>query len=124
MPLFAVRLLGERCAVLLGGQPATGGLAAQVIMTRPASRGGFRDQARTIPWSEDTITKVWSSTKTVTSLAALMLVGRGGLGGDAPGAGSGPGSAAEGKQDVLAPPLMSHASGLAQPAVVEDLYDW
>src|SRR5271157_1868615 len=24
--------------------------------------GGFRDQARTIPWSQDTITNVWSST--------------------------------------------------------------
>jgi CubicO group peptidase (beta-lactamase class C family) len=35
--------------------------------------GGFCDQARTIPWSEHTITNVWSSTKTVTSLAALML---------------------------------------------------
>ena len=42
--------------------------------------GGFRDQARTVPWSHDTITNVWSSTKTVTSLAALILVDRGELG--------------------------------------------
>ena len=41
--------------------------------------GGFRDQARTVPWDEHTITNVWSSTKTVTSLAALMLVDRGEL---------------------------------------------
>ena len=46
--------------------------------------GGFRDQARTVPWSRDTITNVWSSTKTVTSLAALMLVDRGELDVDAP----------------------------------------
>ena len=39
--------------------------------------GGFCDGARTVPWSEQTITNVWSSTKTVTSLAALMLVDRG-----------------------------------------------
>ncbi len=32
--------------------------------------GGWRDQARTTPWTEDTIVNVWSTTKTVTSLAA------------------------------------------------------
>jgi CubicO group peptidase (beta-lactamase class C family) len=46
--------------------------------------GGFCDEARTMPWSEHTITNVWSSTKTVTSLAALMLVDRGELHVDAP----------------------------------------
>src|SRR3954454_8534850 len=39
--------------------------------------GGWRDAARSAPWSEDTITNVWSTTKTVTNLAALMLVDRG-----------------------------------------------
>ena len=63
--------------------------------------GGFRDQARTIPWSEDTITNVWSSTKTVTSLAALMLVDRGELDVDAPVARYWPEFGAAGKQDVL-----------------------
>src|ERR1019366_6926845 len=79
------------------------------------------------PWSEDTITNVWSSTKTVTSPAALMLVDRGELDVDAPVARYWPEFAAEGKQDVLAPPLLSPAPGvpgLDQPAVVEDLYDW
>src|SRR2546427_479865 len=46
--------------------------------------GGFRDEARTTPWDEHTITNVWSSTKTVTSLAALMLVDRGELDVDQP----------------------------------------
>ncbi len=41
--------------------------------------GGFRDEARTAPWTRDTITNVWSTTKTVTNLAALMLVDRGEL---------------------------------------------
>ena len=89
--------------------------------------GGFRDQDRTVPWTEDTITNVWSTTKTVTSLAALMLVDRGELDVDAPVARYWPEFAAGGKQDVLVRHLMSHSSGVSgldQPAVVEDLYDW
>ena len=89
--------------------------------------GGFCDEARTVPWSEQTITNVWSSTKTVTSLAALMLVDRGELDVDAPVARYWPEFAAQGKQDILVRHVMSHASGvsgLEQPAVPEDLYDW
>ena len=89
--------------------------------------GGFRDQARTVPWDEHTITNVWSSTKTVTSLAALMLVDRGELDVDAPVGRYWPEFAAQGKQDVLVRHVMSHASGVSgldQPAVTEDLYDW
>ena len=89
--------------------------------------GGFRDEARTIPWTQDTITNVWSTTKTVTSLAALMLVERGQLDVDAPVSAYWPEFAANGKQDVLVRHLMSHTSGVSgldQPAVVEDLYDW
>jgi CubicO group peptidase (beta-lactamase class C family) len=89
--------------------------------------GGHRDEARTQPWERDTITNVWSTTKTVTSLAALMLVDRGDLDVDAPVARYWPEFAAAGKQDVLVRNLMGHTSGvsgLEQPAVVEDLYDW
>lgn len=89
--------------------------------------GGFRDQAGTVPWDEHTITNVWSSTKTVTSLAALILADRGELDVDAPVATYWPEFAANGKQDVLVRHLMSHSSGVSgldQPAVVEDLYDW
>src|SRR2546429_2700696 len=89
--------------------------------------GGFRDEAGTIPWDEHTITNVWSSTKTVTSLAALMLVDRGELDVDQPVAKYWPEFAANGKQDVLVRHVMSHASGVSgldQPATVEVLYDW
>jgi CubicO group peptidase (beta-lactamase class C family) len=89
--------------------------------------GGFCDRARTAPWTERTITNVWSSTKTVTSLAALMLADRGELDLDAPVARYWPEFAAGGKEGVLIRHLMSHSSGvsgLEQPAVVEDLYDW
>jgi CubicO group peptidase (beta-lactamase class C family) len=89
--------------------------------------GGFRDQEQTVPWDEHTITNVWSSTKTVTSLAALTLVERGQLDVDAPVARYWPQFAANGKEGVLVRHLMSHSSGvsgLEQPAKVEDLYDW
>jgi CubicO group peptidase (beta-lactamase class C family) len=89
--------------------------------------GGHADEDRTKPWERDTITNVWSTTKTVTSLAALMLVDRGELDVDAPVARYWPEFAAAGKQDVLVRHLLSHTSGVSgldQPAVVEDLYDW
>jgi CubicO group peptidase (beta-lactamase class C family) len=89
--------------------------------------GGYADSDRTKPWERDTITNVWSTTKTVTSLAALMLVDRGELDVDAPVARYWPEFAAAGKEDVLVRHVMSHTSGVSgldQPAVVEDLYDW
>ena len=75
--------------------------------------GGYRDEARTQPWEHDTITNVWSTTKTVTSLAALMLVDRGELDVDAPVARYWPEFAAAGKQDVLVRHLLSHTSGVS-----------
>ena len=41
--------------------------------------GGFVDQAHSAPWEQDTITNVWSTTKTMTFLCALMLADRGEL---------------------------------------------
>src|SRR5271157_5620957 len=41
--------------------------------------GGWADEARTVPWTENTITCVFSTTKTMTSLAALVLVDHGEL---------------------------------------------
>jgi CubicO group peptidase (beta-lactamase class C family) len=89
--------------------------------------GGFRDQARTEPWDEHTITNVWSTTKTVTSLAALVLVDRGELDVHAPVARYWPEFGAGGKETVEVRHLLAHTSGLSgleQPATVEDLYDW
>jgi CubicO group peptidase (beta-lactamase class C family) len=88
--------------------------------------GGFRDQAQSLTWDEHTITNVWSTTKTVTSLAALMLVDRGDLDVHAPVAKYWPEFAANGKEHVEVRHLLSHTSGvsgLEQPAAVEDLYD-
>jgi CubicO group peptidase (beta-lactamase class C family) len=41
--------------------------------------GGWADEARTAPWTENTIANVFSTTKAMTSLAALVLVDRGEL---------------------------------------------
>jgi CubicO group peptidase (beta-lactamase class C family) len=89
--------------------------------------GGFRDEARTQEWDEHTITNVWSTTKTVTSLAALMLADRGQLDVHATVGTYWPEFAVNGKQDVEVRHLLSHSSGVSgldQPAAVEDLYDW
>ncbi|MFJ2902247.1 serine hydrolase domain-containing protein [Streptomyces sp. NPDC087212] len=88
--------------------------------------GGHRDAARTRPWRRDTITNVWSITKTVTSLAALLLVDAGELDVYAPVARYWPEFAANGKQDVEVRHLLSHTSGVSgldHPARLEDLYD-
>ena len=88
--------------------------------------GGHVDAAKTVAWGEDTIVNVWSSTKTVTSLAALMVADRGVLDLDAPVATYWPEFAANGKENVLVRHLLSHTSGVAgwqDPMTVEDLYD-
>jgi CubicO group peptidase (beta-lactamase class C family) len=88
--------------------------------------GGFADEARTRPWERDTIVNVWSTTKTVTSLAVLMLADRGLVDLDAPVARYWPEFAQQGKDGVLVRHLMSHTSGLAgwnAPFTIPDLYD-
>ena len=89
--------------------------------------GGFRDEARTTPWTEDTIVNVWSTTKCVLSLAALMLVEQGELDLDAPVGDYWPEFSAKGKKGVLVRHIMSHTSGVPaweQPFSIRDMYDW
>ncbi len=89
--------------------------------------GGWRDLGRTLPWAEDTIANIWSGTKTITSLAVLMLVDRGQLDPFAPVAEYWPEFAANGKQAVEVRHLLSHTSGVAgwePPFTLEDFYDW
>ncbi|KOG90214.1 EstA family serine hydrolase [Streptomyces varsoviensis] len=89
--------------------------------------GGFADRARTRPWTRDTVVNMWSSTKTVTSLAALMLVDRGALDVHAPVAAYWPEFAAGGKEDIEVRHLLAHTSGLSgweRPFSIEDMYDW
>src|SRR5262245_780610 len=89
--------------------------------------GGWADEARTVPWTEHTITNVFSTTKSMTSLAALVLVDRGQLDLDASVATYWPEFAANGKAGVKVRHLLSHMSGVSgwdQPVTLEDVYDW
>jgi CubicO group peptidase (beta-lactamase class C family) len=89
--------------------------------------GGFADEARTRPWMKDTIVNVYSTTKTMTVLTALLLADRGLIDFDAPVARYWPEFAAAGKDAIKVSHLLSHSSGLSgwrQKVSVEDLYDW
>ena len=89
--------------------------------------GGFADADRTMPWQRDTITNVWSVTKTMTALCALILADRGELDLTAPVARYWPEFAAAGKDRVLVRHLLAHTAGLPSwngPTSAEDLYDW
>jgi CubicO group peptidase (beta-lactamase class C family) len=90
--------------------------------------GGWVDENRTRPWERNTITNVWSTTKTMTALCALMLVDEGYIDLDAPVDRYWPEFAASGKAGrVLFRHLLGHTAGLpgwTEPMTVEDLYDW
>lgn len=89
--------------------------------------GGFADEARTRPWRADTIVGVYSTTKTMTALTALLVADRGELDFAAPVARYWPEFAAGGKDRVTVAHLMSHSAGLSgwrEPITRDDLYDW
>ncbi len=89
--------------------------------------GGYTDAAKTTPWVRDTIVNVWSTTKTMTFLAGLLLMDRGELDFDDPVAKYWPEFAANGKANVKVRHLLSHSAGLSgwtEPIVPEDLADW
>jgi len=89
--------------------------------------GGLQDQANGVPWEEDTLINVFSSTKTMTCLSALVLASRGLLDVDAPVSRYWPEFAAAGKDGVLVRHLLSHTAGLPGWDVRlegRDLYDW
>ncbi|AEM85642.1 beta-lactamase [Streptomyces violaceusniger Tu 4113] len=89
--------------------------------------GGWCDPGHRTLWGRDTITNVWSTTKTVCNLAALMLVDRGQLDPYAPVAKYWPDFAANGKEHIEVCHLLSHTSGVSgweTPFTTEDTYDW
>jgi len=88
---------------------------------------GWADAARSRPWERDTIVNVYSTTKVMAALCALMLVDRGMLDLDEPVARYWPEFAQAGKEQIPVRYLLSHQSGMAgfvEPVPVEALYDW
>ena len=107
--------VGASAAVVLEGEPVVD------------VWGGFADEARTVPWDRDTIINVWSTTKTMAALCALLLADRGELDFDAPVARYWPEFKAGGKEGVEVRHLLSHNAGLSgwqEPMAPADLYDW
>ena len=89
--------------------------------------GGFADAAQTRPWQRDTILNVYSCTKTMAALTALLLADRGEVDLATPVSRYWPRFAANGKDRVTLAQVLSHSSGLsgwARPIGAADLYDW
>ena len=89
--------------------------------------GGWADEEAGLPWERDTITNVWSTTKTMAALCALILADRGELDVDAPVARYWPEFKAAGKEAVEVRHLLGHTSGLSgwqEPMRPKDVYDW
>ncbi len=106
---------GASVTVLVGGEPVVD------------IWGGTVDEAGSAPWVEDTLVNVWSMTKTMTFLCALMLADRGELDFYAPVSRYWPEFAAGGKEAVEVRHLMAHTAGLPgwdEPMQPEDLADW
>ena len=89
--------------------------------------GGYLDEQKTRPWQENTIINVYSTTKTMSFLCALLLADRGELDFDANVADYWPEFAANGKDNVKVWHIMDHAAGLSgieEPMSTADLYNW
>lgn len=89
--------------------------------------GGHLDEQKSRPWQQDTIVNVYSTTKTMSFLCALLLADRGQLDFYAPVADYWPEFAQNGKAGVKVWHVMDHAAGLSGmdvPLEPEDLYDW
>lgn len=89
--------------------------------------GGHRDGAKTLPWEEDTIVNVFSTTKTMTALCALMLVDRGELEIEAKVSQYWPEYGQNGKENTRARHFLGHTAGLpgfGEQMTDAQFYDW
>ena len=88
---------------------------------------GWRDSARTQPWTRDTLVNVWSTTKGIVAVAFAMAVERGQIDYEAPVTRYWPEFAAHGKERTTVSQVLSHQAGLpgfAAPTNAQDVYDW
>lgn len=88
--------------------------------------GGFTDENHNHAWEENTIVNVWSITKTITALAALVAIDRGVLDINEKVSTYWPEFAQNGKQDIQVRHLLSHRSGVSgwdRPISLVDVYD-
>jgi CubicO group peptidase (beta-lactamase class C family) len=90
--------------------------------------GGHADLAKHTPWDENTIVNVYSTTKTMSFLCALVLADRGLLDFNAKVTTYWPEYGQNGKEETLVSHFMSHSAGVPgfDPALPkpDQLYDW
>lgn len=89
--------------------------------------GGHLTRDKTTSWAEDTITNVWSSTKTMAAMCLLVLADRGEVDLHAPVGTYWPEFNAAGKDKVEVRHFLSHMAGLSgmnTPVEGDALYDW
>jgi|TARA_B110000967_G_scaffold192533_1_gene219249 CubicO group peptidase (beta-lactamase class C family) len=89
--------------------------------------GGHRNQAKTLPWDENTIVNVFSTTKTMTALCALMLIDQGKLDTEEKVSKYWPEYGQNGKEQTLVRHFMGHTAGLpgfGEQLTEAQLYDW
>jgi CubicO group peptidase (beta-lactamase class C family) len=113
--LYLCMDIGASVAIFVDGQPVVD------------LWGGYFDGTYTRPFEQHSIVQLYSSTKTITALCALVLADRGGIDLDAPVAKYWPEFAAEGKGDVRVKQLLGHTSGVpgwTDPTTLVDIYDW
>ena len=107
--------IGASVAVFLDGKPVVDLWA------------GHADSGKTVPWEQDTIVMVWSTTKGMAALSAHKLIDQGKLDLDAPVSQYWPEFAQEDKGSVPVNQLLSHRAGLpaiAAPLPTEAYFDW
>ncbi|KAJ5355940.1 Beta-lactamase-related protein [Penicillium concentricum] len=88
--------------------------------------GGYADAAKSRSWEKDTLVVVFSSSKVVSALAALILVDRGLLDVEEKVSKYWPEFAANGKEDTKVWHILSHSSGLPhwdKRLPMESIYD-
>src|SRR3954470_6129291 len=90
--------LGASVAVFVDGEPVVD------------IWGGWTDASRTTAWERDTLVNVYSTTKTMTALSALMLADAGELDFNAPVSAYWPEFAAGGKDGIQVRHLMAHTA--------------
>jgi CubicO group peptidase (beta-lactamase class C family) len=89
--------------------------------------GGWSDQARTQPYTDDTLQLVFSTTKGIVAIAVAMCVQRGLLEYNAPVSKYWPEFAANGKGDITVTQLISHQAGLldvGEGATLANALEW
>lgn len=88
--------------------------------------GGYRDEARTLPWQEDTLVNVWSTTKGAMAACVGRMVAQGLLDLSKPVSDYWPEFGVSGKEDITVAQLFSHQAGLCgpvEPITVDEVYD-